>query len=325
MLLEDADELVADGFAFGLRVSDAGEAGEKPVPGVDVDQLDAHRTAERLGDLLALPLAHQPGVDVHARQLVTDGALDEGRGDGRVDAAREPADGPPVADLGPDAGDLLVDDRGHRPRRGQASTLVEEPAEHAHAVRRVDDLGVELHAVDPAFVVLEDGDRRILRRGAGDEAGRRDGDGVEVTHPHVVDVWRIVRQYERRRVSTQLGSPVLAAQAAPDGATEVLGDELGAVADAEHRHAQLVDRRVERRRTVDMDALGSAGEDQRRRPAGVDLRGRDPVGDDLGIDVQLAHAPGDQLGVLGAEVDDEHGVLVGGGRDAQGTDRRQRW
>ena len=37
---------------------------------------------------------------------------------------------------------------------------------------------------------------------------------------------------------------------------------------------------------------------------------RDAVVHDLGEDVQLADPAGDQLGVLGAEVDDEHGVAV---------------
>jgi hypothetical protein len=39
------------------------------------------------------------------------------------------------------------------------------------------------------------------------------------------------------------------------------------------------------------------------------------VADDLGVDARLADAPGDQLGVLGAEVDDEDGLgEVGHGR-----------
>jgi hypothetical protein len=59
-----------------------------------------------------------------------------------------------------------------------------------------------------------------------------------------------------------------------------------------------------------VDALGAAGQDQRGRLAGGDVGGRRAVRDDLGVHVQLAHAPGDQLGVLGAEVDHQHGVLV---------------
>ena len=160
------------------------------------------------------------------------------------------------------------------------------------------------------LVVLEHGDGRVVGRGGGGEPGRRLGDGVEVAHPHVVDVGRVVGQHERRRGAAQLGPAVLAAHPAADGAAELLGDELGAVADAEDRDAEVVDRRVERRRTVDVHALRAAGEDQRRGSPGGDLGGRDAVGHDLGVHRQLADAAGDQLGVLGAEVDDEDGVRV---------------
>ncbi len=47
---------------------------------------------------------------------------------------------------------------------------------------------------------------------------------------------------------------------------------------------------------------------------------RDPVRDDLGVDLQLAHPAGDQLGVLGAEVDDEDG-----GPDGVGVSGRTVW
>ncbi len=49
------------------------------------------------------------------------------------------------------------------------------------------------------------------------------------------------------------------------------------------------------------------------RVLGEDLRRRHGVGDDLAVDARLADAPGDELGVLGAEVDDQDGA-VGAGR-----------
>ena len=168
VLLEDADELVADRLALLLRLDDAVQPVEEPVGGVDVDQLDTHVPAERLGHLGALAETHQPGVDVDARQAVADRPVDEGGGDGRVDAAGQGADRPPVADLLADAGDLLVGHRRHRPRRGAAGPLDEEAAQHRHPVRRVDDLGMELHAVDPSLVVLQHDDGRVVRRRRGD-------------------------------------------------------------------------------------------------------------------------------------------------------------
>ena len=49
-----------------------------------------------------------------------------------------------------------------------------------------------------------------------------------------------------------------------------------------------------------MIALGSPGE--HARSTGIEWR------HDLGVDVRLAHPTGDQLRVLGPEVDDEHAV-----------------
>ena len=76
-----------------------------------------------------------------------------------------------------------------------AGALVQEPPQHAHAVRRVDDLGMELHAVDAPRVVLEHRDRRVGGRRRGDEPGGRGGDRVEVAHPHVVHVGGVVGQH----------------------------------------------------------------------------------------------------------------------------------
>ena len=64
-----------------------------------------------------------------------------------------------------------------------AGDAVEEVLEHLLAVRRVHDLGVELDAVEAPRDVLERGDRR--RAGTGDDtgAGRRRDDRVAVRHP----------------------------------------------------------------------------------------------------------------------------------------------
>ena len=135
-LLEDADEQLADGLALLLRVDDAGEPLEEPVGGPDVDELDALMAVERLDDLVALALAHQPGVDEHARELRADRLVHERGGHGRVDAAGQAADDPSAADLGAHRVDLLLDDRAHRPRRRAAARVVEEVLEHRLAVRR---------------------------------------------------------------------------------------------------------------------------------------------------------------------------------------------
>jgi hypothetical protein len=74
-----------------------------------------------------------------------------------------------------------------------------------------------------------------------------------------------------------------------------------------------------------MHALRSAGEDDGRRPAQRQLVGRHAVRHDLAVDVQLAGPAGDQLGVLGTEIDDQNGVTMSVGGVAQVTESSPRW
>ena len=135
-----ADELLADRLALRLRLGDAGQRVEEPVPRVDVDQLDAQVAPERLDHLIALALAHQPGVDVDARELVADRPVHQRRGHGGVDAAGQPADHPAVAHLRADQLDLLLDDRRHLPvgasPRRRAGTAPAPPSRTACAPPR---------------------------------------------------------------------------------------------------------------------------------------------------------------------------------------------
>ena len=164
--------------------ADAGELVEEAVLGVDRDERHLELVAERRDDLLALVLAHQAVVDEDAGQLVADGAVDEHRGDRGVDAAGQPADDLAGPDLLADARDLLLGDRRRRPRAGRSSqTSRRKCVSTSCAVGRVDDLGMELDAVDRRARRLERRDRRLRRRGQRGEAGRRLVDGVAVRHP----------------------------------------------------------------------------------------------------------------------------------------------
>src|SRR6185437_284101 len=100
--LERANELAANGLALLLGVRDPLEGGQELGGRVDDVQLNPGRGDEVLLDLLRLALAQQPVVNEHAGQLVADGALDQGGGDGGVNPAGQPADRPAVANLVPD-------------------------------------------------------------------------------------------------------------------------------------------------------------------------------------------------------------------------------
>src|SRR4051794_28431273 len=325
VLLEDAYEQLADRLALLLRLGDAGERFEEPVSGVDVDQLDAHVAPERLDDLLALALAHQPRVDVDARQLRADRAVHECSGDGGVDSAGQTADDAIRSDHLADVGDLVVDDRVHRPCRPAGGEIDHESAQDLHAVRRVDDFRMELDAPDLAVRIFERGHRRVGGGGRRHEALRHLDDGVEVAHPDVLLMGQRGQQLTLVVGHRQPCPAILAAHTSADLTAELLSDQLGAVADPEDRDAELVDRRVERWRTLHVHALRTAGQDDRRRLAQRQVGSGDAMRDDLAVHVELADSTGDELGVLGAEVDDEHRVAVGVETLGQAIESSARW
>ena len=179
-------------------------------------------------------------------------------------------------------------------------------------VRRVHHLGVELHAVEVAGIVGDCGEGRAVRHCHGAEAVRQLGHAVTMAHPHRRTLAGAPNAMEQRRVTgdLKLGAAELAGVAAFDLAAEARHHGLLAIADAEDRNAGVDDLGRELRRAGLMHGCRAAGEDdglgQHRREGGLGLVERH----DLGIDACLPHPPRDQLGVLRAEIDDEHFVRV---------------
>ena len=67
---------------------------------------------------------------------------------------------------------------------------------------------------------------------------------------------------------------------------------------------------------VVVDRVGAAAEDDRLGAAPLQLLERRVVRQQLGVDVELADAAGDQLGELAAEIEDDHRAGSGRGRAA---------
>ena len=82
-----------------------------------------------------------------------------------------------------DAGDRRVDEVGRRPRRLDAGDADDEVAQDVPAARRVDDLRVELDAVQVPVRRLQAGERGRVGLGGGGEPLRQPRDGVAVAHP----------------------------------------------------------------------------------------------------------------------------------------------
>ncbi len=112
---------------------------------------------------------------------------------------------------------------------------------------------------------------------------------------------------EQRRVAARanLRIPEFADLAGLDGAAQLFGHRLHAVADAEHRHAGTPHGARRPRRVAVGDAVRSARQDDALRRERVDEGIVDVERMDLAIDVQLAQPARDQLRVLRAEIENQ--------------------
>ncbi len=84
----------------------------------------------------------------------------------------------------------------------------------------------------------------------------------------------------------------------------MMGQKLDSVANAQDRHAQFEDLEVKTRRVLPQHAGGAAGKHDGLRRKLADLVDTVIERLNFGVDVLLADAPRDQLGVLGAVVED---------------------
>ena len=111
--------------------------------------------------------------------------MDDGRGDGRVDATGERADDMRVgADAAGDRLLLGVDHALHRPVAGEAGDAGEEAAEGGRAALAMHDLWVVLHAEQPPGRVL-DGHHDVLHACAQVQTGAIRSSAAETACVHV--------------------------------------------------------------------------------------------------------------------------------------------
>ena len=323
LLVEHVDEGGADPLALFLGVGDAGQPGQKQLAGIAVDQRDVVVAAEQVDHLFSLAGAQQAGIDKDAGQLVADRLVQQRRGDRGIDPARQPADDPAVADP---VADLRRSRRArnsrHRPVAAAARDLVGEIAQQFRALRRVRHLGVKQKAVKPPLVI---GDRGIgcgVAGGHRAEAGWQRLDLVAVAHPHLgaTAAWATARrtagsrrECRRRRGripdarSTRRDRPTRRTSSACHSRSPSTGTpSLNAIAGARG----------------ELPSVTEAGPPDRMIARGSKSRtfsSLDRIGMDLAIDPALAHAAGDQLGDLAAEIEDQD--AVGHGKWSSGISR----
>ena len=313
LFLKDADELLADDLALALRLGDTGQLCKVAVTGVHADEVDVKAVgvagAEDRADLFLLVLAQQAVVYEHAGQLLADGLGQHGSQHGGIDAAGQGAEHLAAADALFQGLDVVLHEGVHFPVAGAAADVVHEVVQHLLALSGVEHLGVELDGVQPLFLVLSCGYRAVDGVGSDFEAGRSLLDIVVVAHP--ADGGGLhIGEHLAAVVHEDLGLAVLALRSAADMAAQQVHHELTAVADAQHRYAPAEDLGVDGGRILQIDAVGASGEDDALGVLRLDDGQVRLIGIDLTVDIILADAARDELIVLAAKVQHDHGFML---------------
>ena len=94
-----------------------------------------------------------------------------------------------------------------------------------------------------------------------------------MAHPDRVRAAPGIGQEGARSAHGQLGAAVLTAFVAAHDTTTLVGNELGAVTDAQDGHPQVVDARVDPGSTIHVDRSGTTAEDDSSGPTGGVLVG----------------------------------------------------
>src|SRR5690606_11787685 len=317
LFIEDLDEGATDDLALGFRVGNAQQTGEELLLGVGADYRHPHALGEHGHDLLAFVQAQQAVVDKDAGQLFTDGTVQQRGNHRRVHPAGQAEQHLGTAHLGADIGDGVFDDIGRGPQGFTAAQIKNEAGQDTQPLLGVGHFRVELHAVELAGVIAHGSDGAA--RGAGQhlKAIRQVDDLVAMAHPYVEAEHAIVRD----RVFDAVEEAALADQVDPriteftlfgtlHSPAQLGRHGLHAVADTQYRHAQLEDHLRRPRAAGFRHRLRATGEHYTLGGKGADCRFVHIPGMDFTVDADFTYPPCNQLGVLGAEIQDQDAVSM---------------
>ena len=225
-----------------------------------MDDVQAQMVSIGLHDLLRLVFAQQAVIHEHAGELIgLEGAAGDGAGHGAVHAAGQARDDLAGADLPANFGDHAFDGVLGAIAAPAAAHAEHEIAQHRRALDGMSHLGMELHAVEAAGRIGERRDGTVGRGRVGGKALGQHAHAVAVVHEHR----RLgLNALEQRGIGdAEHGVAVLAHLGGLHPAAAEIVDELHAVADAQHRNAQMQDLLLHAGRALGIDAVGAAGQD----------------------------------------------------------------
>ncbi len=300
---EDVNEKFSDDFTLLFRFRYAGQSIEEAFRGIDGFNFDAH-ALEVGADFVSFvfteeTVVYEDGTDIDLGFVQEDGE------DGAVHSAGDAADDLLVADA-------FLDFANHLVFEVADVELLEvfrsgkEIAQDGVAFMRVGDFRVELDAEAGLAPLQGDGNAALV---ASDDATvfRDVVDSVGMAHPDLGG-WGDILVEAFAGTGTEVGGAVLALVAGFDGTSMLDVEELHAVAHAQDGYVEGGQPRVVKIGSIGIGrALGTSGEND---GSGFYDMVQIFQGIQFGTVAEFAYAAHDELGILGAEVDDGNDVSI---------------
>ena len=305
LFIENLDENPSDDFPLPLRVRHPAEAVEEGLPSPGETDVHLKMLAEEDADFFGLLESEKTVVDEDAGEPAADRPVKQNCRNRRVDAPRETENHALVADRRPDFRNGVANEGAHRPALHAAADAEEEVLQHPLPLRGVDHLRVELETVEPAFRIFGGGRLGVFGPCRTHKTLRQSADPVAVAHPAARLFFDAGENGAPPFPDVQLGKAVLPLVRADHAAAQRIHHELETVADSQDRDSETEDPRIRPRCMLFVDRGGPAGQDNALRPEFPDSADVDTRRLDLAVYLMLPNTAGDQLVVLGSEVDDQ--------------------
>ena len=316
--VKDFDKFRTDYFAFFLRIGHAGKFRQKLLFCINMNHAYAQVAGKHVHHHFAFVQTQQTVVNKHAGQLVADGTVNQRGRYGRVHAARQTQNHFVAADLFADFGNSFFDVVRHGPAWLCTANIQNKAVQQRAALFGVGHFRVELDAVELFLSVFHHGNR--ARRGVSDdrEAGRQFGNFIAMAHPYVERIRRIVLNAACQLAVDGFNLRITEFTLVSRGnfAAQVVRHKLHAVANAQNRNAQIKNTGIGLIIGF-VNGIRTAGEDNAFRVESFDFFQRHVERMQFAVNVGFAHAAGDQLGNLRAEVENKDFILGHGGNFAK--------
>ena len=273
---------------------------------------------KKLHQEFGLTFAHEALVDKHARELITDRFVQQKGKCGGIHATGKSQEHTLVTHLAAHVSHRFIDESVCGPIGHTPTDVIHEITQQSHAALRMHHLRVELDAVEPARVIRHGGFRRVVGMGQTHKAIRQTLHRITMAHPHRGSLIHVGEQI-RGVVNKQRCFAIFSAASCHHGAAQLLHHQLHAVANPEHRNAQLPDFGVTQRRMLGIDRTGASTQDDSPGIDGLQVLRRGGVTHHQGIHLGFPHTPGDQFGILRSEIENHNRRVTIGFADGGGV------